>query len=331
MKEKIYLFIGLIIGVISLYIAVKDIKISDFDYVMGHLNAWWILPMLICASLFFVCKALRWKLLLQPIYKANTKELYSSIMIGSSVGYILSVYLGEVVRAFCFAKQCNVNRSSVIASVLLERLFDLFILLLFFGIALIYTPDLPFDTTNVGYAFTLMGATLFAIMMFAVFMTDKCLKIVHFCFSWLPNEMRHQLVKQVDLGILGLHSLKSPKLLFGVLAISLTGWLFMASTNHIAMLVVGIDQPIYASFLIMGLIVVVMSLPNPPGSIGVIEWCYVVSLRAYGVDSAAAFAAAIVFHVFLYTGVIVTGFYYAKKMHLSLRQAAEEASDNEAK
>jgi uncharacterized membrane protein YbhN (UPF0104 family) len=93
--------------------------------------------------------------------------------------------------------------------------------------------------------------------------------------------------------------------------------------------VVGVSVPIYASFLIMGLIVVGMSLPNPPGSIGIIEWCYVVGLKPYGVDSGAAFASAIVFHLFLYASVILVGFVFAKRLHLTIRQAATDAASSE--
>lgn len=329
MKEKIYLILGLILGGLFLYLVTKDLKMSDFEYVKEHLNAWWLIPMLVASALFFIIKAVRWKLLLHPVYEANIKELYSPIMIGSSVGYIISVYLGEVVRMFCFAKQSNISKSSILATIILERLFDLFILLIFFGIALIYTSDLPFDGAKMGYIFTLMGAVLFALLLFAVFQTDRCLKLAHFLFQWLPHEIQKSIIKEIDLGILGLHSLKRPALFGSIVATSLIGWIFMAIANYSALLVVGIKAPFYSAFLIMGLVVVGLSLPNPPGSIGILEWCYVMGLKPYGVDTGAAFAAAIVFHLFVYSGVIFVGILFARKVHLTLRQVAKEASSNE--
>jgi uncharacterized protein (TIRG00374 family) len=329
MKQKLYLLAGFIFGGIFLYISTKDLNLSDFNYVFEHLNTWWILPLILAGTLFIISKAYRWKLLLQPVYNANLNELYSSIMIGSSVGYTISVYIGEVVRTFCFAKQCNVSKSSVLATIILERFFDLFILLIFFGIALIYTSELPFDGVKIGYIFTLMGLILFTLMMFAVFQTDQCLKVVHFLSSWLPVEIQKKVVKQINLGILGLHSLKSPVLLMEVILTSLIVWIFIAIANHSALLVVGVEAPFYASFLIMGLVVVGLSLPNPPGSIGIVEWCYVMGLRPYGIDTAAALAAAVVFHVIFYSAVILIGLLYARHMNLSLRQAAKQASSSE--
>jgi uncharacterized protein (TIRG00374 family) len=329
MKRKLYLLAGFILGAVFLYIATKDLKLSDFHYVYEHFNGWWIIPLILGGTLFFILKAYRWKLLLRPVYEADINELYSSIMIGSSVGYMISVYLGEVARTFCFAKQCNVSKSSVLATIILERLFDLLILLLFFGIALIYTSEMPFDGVKIGYTFTVMGLILFTLMMFAVFQTDLCLKVVHFFSRWMPVEFQKKVIKQIDLGILGLHSLKSPILLAEVIVSSLIGWIFMAIANYSALLVVGIEAPFYASFLIMGLIIVGLSLPNPPGSIGVVEWCYVMALRPYGVETAAALGAAVVFHVIFYSAVILIGFLYARHMHLTLRQAAKQASSSE--
>jgi uncharacterized protein (TIRG00374 family) len=326
MKNKVYLLLGIALGALFLYIATKDLKWNDFEYALENLNAWWVLPMLLGGALFFIMKAVRWKLLLQPVYKASSKEVYSSMMIGSSVGYAISVYLGEIVRTLCFAKQSKIRKSSIFATILLERLFDLFILLLFFGIALIYTAELPFDAVKIGYSFTILGFTLFSLMMFAVFQTNKCLSAVHFLSKWLPHEVQKKFIQHIDNGILGLHSLKSPLLLTQVIVTSLLGWLFMAASNYAAFLVVGIDAPFYAAFLIMGLIVVGLSLPNPPGSIGIVEWCYVMGLKPYGIDTGAAFAAAVVFHILFYASVILVGSLYGRQLHVSLRQAAEEAS-----
>ena len=99
----------------------------------------------------------------------------------------------------------------------------------------------------------------------------------------------------------------------------------MGFCNYLAILSLDIDVPYYATFLIMALIAIGVALPNSPGHIGVIELCYVVVLKAYGVPATEAFAAGLIFHVTLYASVILFGVSIIRHLGMTVNQVKDKA------
>jgi len=58
-------------------------------------------------------------------------------------------------------------------------------------------------------------------------------------------------------------------------------------------------------------------VPSTPGFFGVIQFCFWVSLRIFGVEKADAFAASVYYHFSYYIPVTLVGLYYPG--HLGLR------------
>ncbi|PKL85163.1 MAG: hypothetical protein CVV22_09555 [Ignavibacteriae bacterium HGW-Ignavibacteriae-1] len=129
----------LIIG--STYLAVKDINLDELVSVLKGANYLWaIVPIPIIILSHFI-RAIRWKTILKPIQEPGpTINLFSAVMVGYFFNAILP-RLGEFVRPYVYAKRRNTSVSSAFATIIVERVIDVFTLGFLFVIAFIISRD----------------------------------------------------------------------------------------------------------------------------------------------------------------------------------------------
>ena len=105
-----------------------------------HLDWRWLVTSICLILLTNVGRALRWQLMLQPFGRPiGIWRLTSDTAIGLTAGVLLG-RVGEVVRPYLIAIQTGLPFSSQAAAWLLERILDLFALLLLCGYALLRIP-----------------------------------------------------------------------------------------------------------------------------------------------------------------------------------------------
>ena len=131
--------IGLIFSSIGLYIAFKDFHYESFLELISKTNFVYI----IIASFLLVfsvwLRAIRWHYLLLKEKKIKYKTLFEIAMVGFWGNNVLPLRLGELYRSILLSKVSKISKSTVIGSVVLERILDS-IGLVFYSIFLLFYP-----------------------------------------------------------------------------------------------------------------------------------------------------------------------------------------------
>lgn len=141
MKKKIGLAFGLIAGAAALAFVVYRWRTSGFSWqaFTGSLrNAdWnWLTLSLILILFTYLGRALRWEVMLKPLAKRpNLLGILEATCIGFTA-VVLFGRAGEPVRPFLIARKEGVSFSSQVAAWVVERILDILMILLIFGIAL---------------------------------------------------------------------------------------------------------------------------------------------------------------------------------------------------
>ncbi len=108
--------------------AAQKLQFSDS---LKNANYWLLIPVIIIAILSHVSRAVRWKILIQPMgYKPKTSNIFYSIM----CGYLVNTFVpraGEVLKCSLLNKYEKIPMNKLIGSVLVERAFDLVCYLIF--------------------------------------------------------------------------------------------------------------------------------------------------------------------------------------------------------
>jgi glycosyltransferase 2 family protein len=119
------------IGFADLKIALKIIDIKTA--LMGLL--------VLTASLFL--KAWRWQLIINQIGHAKYWTVFHTQNTGLLLNAVLPLRAGELIRGVVIARRSNINVSSTLTSVVVERIFDLASLAVCFGLIMISIPFPP--------------------------------------------------------------------------------------------------------------------------------------------------------------------------------------------
>lgn len=141
-------FLGL--GALFVWLTIKDIGNDDWRHIKASLkNArhWLIIPVFLFLLLSHYIRALRWKILMEPLgYRPSTFNTWAAVMIGYLVNAGVP-RLGEVVKCTLLAKYEKVRADRLVGTIVVERVFDLVCLILVFFLALVLQGHIIGDFT----------------------------------------------------------------------------------------------------------------------------------------------------------------------------------------
>ncbi|MCK5504359.1 MAG: flippase-like domain-containing protein, partial [Thermodesulfovibrionia bacterium] len=197
--RKTSLIIGIAIISLSFYYALTDVSLKELQDAFMSLNYIYLIPAVFLIILSFLFRALRWRYLIRSVKEIKTTNLFSPLMVGF-MGNMLPARAGEFIRAYLLGKRENISFSASFATIIVERLFDLAVVLLLLFYVIFFNSDV-FSQGNtyenhklMSYMFT-FGQISFAgcllIFIFSIFMqyqNKSAMKIVNICVRPLPKK-----------------------------------------------------------------------------------------------------------------------------------------------
>lgn len=134
---KFLFFLG--IGILLIWLALRnksEKEIDDIIVAIKQANFFWLFASLIVSGLSHYFRAVRWKLLLQPLgHDPKTSNTFFAVMVGYLANFALP-RLGEVSRCGILTKYEKVPFTEGFGSVIAERALDFVCLVLLFFAAL---------------------------------------------------------------------------------------------------------------------------------------------------------------------------------------------------
>lgn len=116
--------LGYTLAAVCLYWVLRDLDLRELLHRVAEMDLFWVAAAIFFDVLSYICQGLRWKLLLRPVGKITVLRTTQAIYAGLFVNEMLPMKLGEIVRAYLISRWTSAKLSSVVPSILLERLFD---------------------------------------------------------------------------------------------------------------------------------------------------------------------------------------------------------------
>src|SRR5579871_4757250 len=118
------------------FFATRRFRWHDFLNALDHVDWTWLILAMALILATYVGRALRWEVMLRPLQKhTNIPRIFSATVIGFTA-VVLFGRAGEPVRPYLIAKKEGVSFSSQVAAWVVERMLDLLMVLVIFGMAL---------------------------------------------------------------------------------------------------------------------------------------------------------------------------------------------------
>lgn len=141
-------FLGL--GILFVWLTVRGIGKDDWQHIklsLQNARHWVIFPVLLFLLLSHYLRALRWKILMEPLgYTPSTFNTFAVVMIGYLVNSGVP-RLGEVVKCTLLSKYENLRADRLVGTIVVERIVDLVSLMVVFLLTLIFQWNVVGDFT----------------------------------------------------------------------------------------------------------------------------------------------------------------------------------------
>jgi uncharacterized protein (TIRG00374 family) len=295
----------LLVGLVLLFYAFKNVQLDDFLSKLNLTRYGWIIGSMLLSLVAYVSRAYRWQLLLRA---ADQKVSTFRLTLAVFVGYLANLAfprLGEVVRCAVLKKTNQIPVSLSIGTVVTERIIDSLVLFFFLNIALLLEFDLIvtyFENIFSTYHIPLDGilyATLIVIiivstLIFVILRTNKSL-------SQRIKKMALEVLK----GILTIKSIQSKSLF---LITTTVMWLtyFLMSYMIFFALEETSSLSLTAGFMLLVSGGIALALPVQ-GGIGTYHAMIAMMLGLYGIENTTGLFLATLLHSSQILSVVIFG------------------------
>ena len=318
---------GAAISALFIIYALRGLDLRQVWVDIQTANYWWIIPGVIAYFIGVWFRAWRWHYLLRPIKPIPVPKIWPITVIGYMGNNVYPFRAGELLRAFILRRQEGVSMSASIATILVERIFDGLVMLLFVFVALPIVPGLPDWLRQIVILASLafFGALIVFLVLAARPATSR--KI----YSWaigrfLPIPLQAKALGLADRFMEGLSSLTSLRDILMVFFTSIIIWLLETVKYWFVMFAFTFKVSFFALMLMNGVVNLATTLPSAPGYIGTFDGPGIQVLKVFGVDPIEAAAYTLVLHAALWLPITVLGLYYMVVESLTWRDFGQAVS-----
>lgn len=321
---------------VSLFFMVLLFRKIDFDQLWSALvrvDYRYILLAVVCTFISYFLRSVRWHYLLIAEKRIPLSSLYPATIIGYMANNLLPARLGEFVRAFVLAQREGLQTPTVFASLVIDRLFDGFTVMLILLFTLL-TLRLPHGLAEAETVLRTGGVVTFvlyaAVVGFLLLLkrhTIRTLAWTGILLKPFPQQFSDRAIPLLGSFIGGIRMSSKGGHLAAVLLSSMGVWLFCVIPVDLVLQGFGIHLPITAAMFILVLLVFAVMVPASPGFIGTYHYACFKGLSAFGIAESTAVSIALILHGTSFFPVIIAGLYYLWKNKTSLNelQGADKA------
>jgi uncharacterized protein (TIRG00374 family) len=249
--------------------------------------------------------------MLRPLEFVSLSRLFPVVVIGYMGNNVYPFRAGEVLRSYVLRRRENVAMSASMATVIVERVFDGLVMLIFVFAALPLAP-LPSDSIRTIVIVSSLFFFSALVLFFALAaMPNRAFNLAEIIINaFLPSRLRPSLMDMTRRFLDGLESLRNFRSVIMIFFTSIVIWLLETVKYWFVMQAFSFTVSFFALLLMNGVVNLATTLPSAPGYVGTFDAPGIAVLTLYGVDSATAIAYTLVLHAALWLPITLLGIYY---------------------
>lgn len=320
MQKYIKFLLLFLFAVFLLWFFGRNLNWQEVGDSLRRANAFYIAAAILIICLGYFLRALRWKVLLEPITEASLKELFATTTVGFAAVFFVG-RAGEIVRPMWLPmRDKRVRPSAALVTLGVERIFDLAALICFFSITLIwFTPsaghEAEFAKIKVVGNLLLAGV---AVGFFCLYVYQKFAPQIIGWFEkatdkrFVPRRIRKLFISLLNQLAASLRILKDWREIVSVVFWTLMLWLSIAVPTWLVILAFNLNLSISLSGAMFVMFCASMGslIPTPGGAAGAFHAVTAYSLSLLGINNNDAAAISIVMHLVYFMPALIFGFYY---------------------
>jgi uncharacterized protein (TIRG00374 family) len=318
-------WVGLGVSLLFLVVALRGLDLRAFWQILAQANYWWLA---LAVPVYFVgvwLRTLRWRSMLLHLRPIPPARLFPTVVVGYMGNNVYPARMGEVLRSYVLRRNEGVPMSASLATVVLERLFDGLVMLLFIFATLPFAPLPPVFAQLVVVVSLVFGAALVIFMALAARPARLSALYTLAVDRLSPAGLRPKLHGLFDRFIVGLQSLRSPRQLLVIALTSLVIWLIETLTYWVVMRAFPFVVPFAVLMLMTAVVNLFTTIPSTPGYVGTFHAPGIAVLMQFGVAQAVATGFTVVLHITLWLPITLLGAIFMLRQSVGWNDMARAA------
>ena len=329
MNRIIKFILGVLISVIGLYYAFRQINFWELWIIIKNVNFILVILAIVILLLSNVIRAWRWQILVKPIKDVSFEPAFSSIMIGYFGNSVLPFRMGEFLRAFVVADKTSLTASTAFGTIVIERILD------FIGLSIVILLIMTvYPLTSVGGSIIIgvivLSLTAFIFFfLFGGFKSSLLVKIEK--SSLLRIGLLHKILLFIKNFLDGATTIRATNKLGIILLYTLIIWIMYYCSTYLATIATGIELEWFGFGVLLISTTLAISVPAAPGYIGTYHAAAVYILtNLFDVGRIDAQAAAIILHAVGTIPIVIIGAGYFLNSSVNFKDIKDQGlSQNE--
>ena len=328
MSRTLKFTIGIVISAACVYWAMREVRPTEVWDALQQADYLGFVAVMALTLLGFWLRAFRWRWLLSTPRPLSLDALYSATMIGFMANNLFPLRFGEFVRAWVLGRREQLPKTTVFATVVVERVVDMITLLAILGIALLVHPISSESEagrlTQAGASTLVVAVALLTVFLVVLERTPQLMnRIIERLCAPLPERWQRRVLTAFRHFLEGLVLFRDLPRLLWVMLLSFLMFGTFALGLQVSMWALDLPVPWYGGLLMLVVTAIGIMVPAAPGYIGTLNLACVAGLALFSVGKELAVPFSWFYWVAQWLPVTVIGLLYLKREGLTLRSIGE--------
>jgi len=326
MLKRWQFWLGLILSALFLYLALRGLDLAQVWDHVRHGRYWWLVPGVAIYFFGVWARTWRWHYMLRALKPVSLRRLFPVVCIGYMGNNIYPARAGEFIRAYVLRRKEGISVSASLATILVERIFDGVVMLVFVFVGLPLAPSVPADWRR----FVILFSLLFFGALGVFFVVAASPQRTQALYTWIidrlvPGRLREPVRGFAGRFLEGLYFLRSGRDVAMIFVTSLVVWLAETGKYWFVMHAFDFSVSFFVLMLMNGVVNLFTTIPSAPGYVGTFDEPGIEILKAFGVNPDMAGAYTLVLHGALWLPITLLGAWYMWRESISWRDLGEAA------
>jgi glycosyltransferase 2 family protein len=311
------LAVGVPVSLVLLYVATRGVAWEEVRSALRSARPGPLAAAVLALAGVYVVQGARWRWIARRQARASTAAFVSLVVAGVGVNNVLPGRVGDLLRAHWLSRRTGTPRSRTLATVVVDRACDVFVLLAFLIATFSFTPrrtwiDRVYVASLVVTA--VLAAGLVATRLYVAHRErDGRTLPLSIRLSW-PGRQLSGLIR-------GTAAVVGPSDLAVAVALSVAAWVLWAAGLWLVADALGIDLALWQAAFMTGLVNLGTAVPSSPGFVGTYQWLCVSGLGLFDVGASQAFAFSLVLQAAWFVPTTAAGVPLAVRLSMERRRA----------
>lgn len=319
-KQLAQVGLGLTCAAFFLWLIIQQTEFTELKKTLQNTNSGWIIVAFHAFCLGYACRITRWHIMLkQDNPTLAWRQCAGPFLASFAINNLLPLRAGDLMRAFTFNQQLKTRSGTVLASLFVERLLDLLVILMILSSTLAWFSLALQNFTQIGsWVLALLSLLIIFMLLVPKIFVPFALVFELLITRFIPNRGK-KITAEINKGITTLTQFAKTGVMLRLIFWSCLAWLAEGLVFLcVALALPDIGKPL-ASMLALPIGTLSTLIPSTPGYIGTFDYFVIKVMTLLGNQVSPSTAYALLVHALLWTPITLIGSFYL--LLLNFRQS----------